>query len=70
MAALVKGVKRGFGRKVSKEKFVLGKSTLLKEIHTRRKTRKRKHAERGLRPRPNIDECFVRNMKRREVFST
>lgn len=49
MAALVKGVKRGFGRKVRKEKFVLGKSTLLKEIHTRRKTRKRKHAVAGTR---------------------
>lgn len=36
MAASVKGVKRGFGRKVRKEKFVLGKSTLLKAIHTRK----------------------------------
>ena len=70
MAASVKGVERRFGGEKSKEEFVLGKSTLLKEIHTRRKTRKRKHAERGLRPRPSIDECFVRNMKRREVFST
>ena len=49
MAVSVKGVERRFDGEKSKEEFVLGKSTLLKEIHTRRKTRKRKHAGAGTR---------------------
>lgn len=49
MAASVEGVERRFGGEKSKEEFVLGKSTLLKEIHTRRKTRNRKHAGAGTR---------------------
>lgn len=39
MAASVKGVDRRFGWRKSKEEFVFGKSTLLKEIHTRRKNK-------------------------------
>ena len=50
MAASVKGVERRFGWRKSKEEFVLEKSTLLKDIRTRRKTRKRRHAERGCAP--------------------
>ena len=39
MAASVKGVERRFVRRKSKEEFVLGKSTLLKETHTEKQGR-------------------------------